>query len=217
VKFGPSVELCGGTHISNTGRIGMIRIVSESSVAAGVRRIEAITGKAVESMLDSMQDTLRNLREMFNNAPNLVSAIKHQLDEDSFIKHQLAELKKQQEQQIKQRFASRAIEINGMKVIKIVCPLEPDSIKNIAFQLRQENENTIVVAGTSFQTKPLLTVAISDDIVKQGFLQAGQLVKAAAKLISGGGGGQPHFAQAGGKDEEGIPAAVDFILDAIKK
>jgi alanyl-tRNA synthetase len=217
VKFGPSVELCGGTHISNTGRIGMIRIVSESSVAAGVRRIEAITGKAVESMLDSMQDTLRNLREMFNNAPNLVSAIKHQLDEDSFIKHQLAELKKQQEQQIKQRFASRAVEINGMKVIKIVCPLEPDSIKNIAFQLRQENENTIVVAGTSFQTKPLLTVAISDDIVKQGFLQAGQLVKAAAKLISGGGGGQPHFAQAGGKDEEGIPAAVDFILDAIKK
>jgi alanyl-tRNA synthetase len=195
----------------------MIRIVSESSVAAGVRRIEAITGKAVEGMLDSMQDTLRSLREMFNNAPNLVSAIKHQLDEDSFIKHQLAELKKQQEQQIKQRFASRAIEINGMKVIKIVCPLEPDSIKNIAFQLRQENENTIVVAGTSFQTKPLLTVAISDDIVKQGFLQAGQLVKAAAKLISGGGGGQPHFAQAGGKDEEGIPAAVDFILDAIKK
>ena len=217
VKFGPSIELCGGTHINNTGRIGMIRILSESSVAAGVRRIEAITGKAVEDMLDNMQDTLRNLREMFNNAPNLVSAIKHQLEEDSFIKQQLTEIKKQQEQQMKHKFAEKAVEINGMRVVKILQPLEPDSIKNIAFQLRQENQNMIIVAGTSFQTKPLLTVAISDDIVKQGNLNAGQLVKGAAKLISGGGGGQPHFAQAGGKSEDGLPAAIDFILDAIRK
>ena len=154
---------------------------------------------------------------MFNNAPNLVSAIKHQLEEDSFIKQQLTEIKKQQEQQMKHKFAEKAIEINGMRVVKILQPLEPDSIKNIAFQLRQENQNMIIVAGTSFQTKPLLTVAISDDIVKQGNLNAGQLVKGAAKLISGGGGGQPHFAQAGGKSEDGLPAAIDFILDAIRK
>ena len=198
VKFGPSIELCGGTHINNTGRIGMIRIMSESSVAAGVRRIEAITGKAVEDMLDNMH-------------------IKHQLEEDSFIKQQLTEIKKQQEQQMKHKFAEKAVEINGMRVVKILQPLEPDSIKNIAFQLRQENQNMIIVAGTSFQTKPLLTVAISDDIVKQGNLNAGQLVKGAAKLISGGGGGQPHFAQAGGKSEDGLPAAIDFILDAIRK
>ena len=217
VKFGPSIELCGGTHISNTGRIGMIRILSESSVAAGVRRIEAITGKAVEDTLDNMQDVIRSLKEMFNNAPNLVNAIRHQLDEDSFIRHQLADLKKQQEQQMKQRFAQGAVEVGGMQVIRILCPMEPDSIKNIAFQLRQERTNTIIVAGTSFQNKPLLTVAISDDLVGQNGLNAGQLVKAAARLISGGGGGQPHFAQAGGKNEDGIPAAVDFILDAIKK
>ena len=168
-------------------------------------------------MLDNMQDVIRNLKEMFNNAPNLVSAIKHQLEEDNFIKHQLAEFKKQQEQQMKQKFADGAVEINGISVIRILCPMEPDSIKNIAFQLRQERQNTVIVAGTSYQTKPLLTVAISDDLVKQGNLNAGQLVKAAAKLIAGGGGGQPHFAQAGGKSEDGLPAAIDFILDAIRK
>jgi len=215
VKFGPSVELCGGCHISNTGRIGMIRILSESSVAAGVRRIEAITGTKVEQMLDAQQDLIRDLKEMFNNAPNLVGAIKKQIEENGEIKKQIAEFKAQQEQSLKQKFLENATEIKGIKVVRIQAPLEADSIKNIAFQLRAEHQNLIVVAGTEYQGKPLLTVAISDDVKAQGY-NAGQLVKDAAKLIQGGGGGQPHFAQAGGKNAEGLSNAVNAILDAIK-
>ena len=215
VKFGPSVELCGGCHINNTGRIGMIRIVSESSVAAGVRRIEAITGTKVEELLDAQQDMVRSLKEMFNNAPNLVGAIKRQLDEDAEIKKQLADFKKQHELALKQKFVDMAVEVKGMKLVVIQAPLDPEAIRNIAFQVRQEQQNTIVVAGTEFQQKPLLTVAISDDVVAQGY-NAGQMVKAAAKLIQGGGGGQAHFAQAGGKNVQGLKAAVDQILDSIK-
>jgi len=215
VKFGPSVELCGGCHINNTGRIGMIRIITETSVAAGVRRIEAITGKAVEKQMDDMQDMIRSLKEMFNNAPNLVGAIKRQLEEDAEIKRQIAEFKKQQELALKQKFVENATEVKGMKLIRIIAPIETDSIRNIAFQLRQENQNTIVVAGTQTQQKPCLTVAISDDVVAQGY-NAGQLVKSAAKLINGGGGGQAHFAQAGGRNVDGLVAAVDMIIDSIK-
>ncbi len=215
VKFGPSVELCGGCHISNTGRIGMIRIVMETSVAAGVRRIEAITGKAVEQMLDEQQDMIRELKGMFNNAANLAAAVKKQQDENAEMKKQIAEFKAQQEQALKKQYLDAATEIKGIKVVCIQATLEADSIKNIAFQLRAENQNLIVVAGTEYQGKPLLTVAISDDVKAQGY-NAGQLVKDAAKLIQGGGGGQPHFAQAGGKNAEGLSNAVNHILDAIK-
>ncbi len=215
VKFGPSVELCGGCHISNTGRIGMIRILSESSVAAGVRRIEAITGKAVEQMLDAQQDMIRELKDMFNNAKDLAGAVKKQQEENAEMKKQIAEFKAQQEHALKVMFLENAIDVKGMKVVRILTNLEPDSIKNIAFQLRAENQNLIVVAGTEYQDKPLLTVAISDDVKAQGY-NAGQLVKDAAKLIQGGGGGQPHFAQAGGKNAAGLNDAVNAILDAIK-
>ena len=215
VKFGPSVELCGGCHISNTGRIGMIRIITETSVAAGVRRIEAITGKAVEQMLDAQQDMIRELKDMFNNAKDLAAAAKKQQEENAEMKKQIAEFKAQQEAVLKKEFLGQATEIKGIKVVCIKATLEADSIKNIAFQLRAENQNLIVVAGTEYQGKPLLTVAISDDVKAQGY-NAGQLVKDAAKLIQGGGGGQPHFAQAGGKNAEGLSNAVNAILDAIK-
>ncbi len=215
VKFGPSVELCGGCHISNTGRIGMIRIITETSVAAGVRRIEAITGTKVEEMLDAQQDMIRGLKDMYNNAPNLLAAVKKQQDENAELKKQVAEFKAQQEIALKKQFMEQATEIKGIKVVCIKASLEADSIKNIAFQLRAENQNLIVVAGTEYQGKPLLTVAISDDVKAQGY-NAGQLVKDAAKLIQGGGGGQPHFAQAGGKNAEGLSNAVNHILDAIK-
>ena len=215
VKFGPSVELCGGCHISNTGRIGMIRILAESSVAAGVRRIEAITGKAVEQMLDAQQDMIRELKDMFNNAKDLAAAAKKQQEENAEMKKQIADFKAQQELVLKKQYLDAATEIKGIKVVCIKATLEADSIKNIAFQLRAEHQNLIVVAGTEYQGKPLLTVAISDDVKAQGY-NAGQLVKEAAKLIQGGGGGQPHFAQAGGKNAEGLSAAVDSILNAIK-
>ena len=214
IKFGPSVELCGGCHIPSTGQIGMIRIISESSVAAGVRRIEAITGQKVEDMLDGQQDIMRSLKETFNNAPNLISTIKNMVAENAEVKKQIEQFKREKEIELKKQFIAGATELNGIKVVRIGGDLEPDSVRNIAFQLRAENQNLIVVAGTAFAGKPMLTVAVSDDLLSH--FNASNLVKSAAKLIQGGGGGQPHFAQAGGRNCDGLQTAVGTILDAIK-
>ena len=214
IKFGPSVELCGGCHIPSTGQIGMIRIISESSVAAGVRRIEAITGQKVEDMLDGQQDLMRSLKETFNNAPNLISTIKNMVAENAEVKKQIEQFKREKEVELKKQFIAGATELNGIKVVRIGGDLEPDSVRNIAFQLRAENQNLIVVAGTAFAGKPMLTVAVSDDLLSH--FNASNLVKSAAKLIQGGGGGQPHFAQAGGRNCDGLQTAVGTILDAIK-
>ena len=214
IKFGPSVELCGGCHIPSTGQIGMIRILSESSVAAGVRRIEAITGQKVEEMLDGQQDLMRSLKETFNNAPNLVATIKNMVAENAEVKKQIEQFKREKEVELKRQFLAGATEINGIKVVRIGGDLEPDSVRNIAFQLRAENQNLVVVAGTAFSGKPMLTVAVSDDLLSH--FNASNLVKSAAKLIQGGGGGQPHFAQAGGRNCDGLQTAVGTIIDAIK-
>ena len=214
IKFGPSVELCGGCHIPSTGQIGMIRMLSESSVAAGVRRIEAITGQKVEDMLDGQQDLMRSLKETFNNAPNLISTIKNMVAENAEVKKQIEQFKREKEVELKKQFIAGATELNGIKVVRIGGDLEPDSVRNIAFQLRAENQNLIVVAGTAFAGKPMLTVAVSDDLLSH--FNASNLVKSAAKLIQGGGGGQPHFAQAGGRNCDGLQTAVGTILDAIK-
>ena len=215
VKFGPSVELCGGCHIPNTGQIGMIRIMMETSVAAGVRRIEAITGTAVEDMLDGMQDLVRDLRALFNNAPNLLQTVQKTLSDDVNLKKQIEEFKQEKVQQIKQSLMEKTQDCNGMKLVVLKAPLDPESAKNIAFQLRAENADLIFVGGTVFQEKPMLTVAIGDNAKAAGY-NASALVKDAAKLIQGGGGGQPHFAQAGGKNAEGLNAAVDQILASLR-
>ncbi len=213
VQFGSSIEFCGGTHVSATGKIGMVKIISESSVAAGVRRIEAVTGAKVEEMLDSVQDTLNDLRALFNNAPDLKAAIKKYIDENAGLKKQMEEFMKEKEAEVKARLLTNAKEIHGVKVIKAVLPMPADAVKNIAFQLKgQVTENLFVVIGSVFENKPMLTVMISDDLVKNG-LHAGQLVREAAKLIQGGGGGQPHFATAGGKNTDGLSAAVDKIIE----
>ena len=214
IKFGPSVELCGGCHIPSTGQIGMIRIISESSVAAGVRRIEAITGQKVEDMLDGQQDIMRSLKETFNNAPNIISTIKNMVAENAEVKKQIEQFKREKEVELKKQFIAGATELNGIKVVRIGGDLEPDSVRNIAFQLRAENQNLVVVAGTAFSGKPMLTVAVSDDLLSH--FNASNLVKSAAKLIQGGGGGQPHFAQAGGRNCDGLQTAVGTIIDAIK-
>ena len=213
VQFGSSIEFCGGTHVSATGKIGMVKIISESSVAAGVRRIEAVTGAKVEEMLDSIQDTLDDLRALFNNAPDLKAAIRKYIDENVGLKKQVEAFMKEKEADIKAKLIESAKEIHGVKVIRSVLPMPADTVKNIAFQLKgQIPENLFVAIGSAFENKPMLTVMISDDLVKNG-LNAGQLVREAAKLIQGGGGGQPHFATAGGKNPDGLSAAVDKIIE----
>ena len=213
IQFGSSVEFCGGTHVAATGNIGMVKIISESSVAAGVRRIEAYTGARVEELLNTIEDTLHDLKALFNNAPDLAGTIRKYIDENAGLKKQVEDFMKEKEAQLKERLLKNVQEVNGVKVIKFCAPLPAETVKNIAFQLRgQITENLFFVAGTEAEGKPILTVMLSDNLVAGG-LKAGNLVKEAAKLIQGGGGGQPHFATAGGKNADGLNAAIDKVLE----
>ena len=213
VQFGTSVEFCGGCHAQSTGQLGMVKIVSESSIAAGVRRIEAITGRAVEDTLDKMQDFMADLRGLLNNAPDLMATIQKAIAENKELQSQVDEFKAQKAQELKKALVEKAQDVNGTKVIAGVLPLEPQHAKDIAFQLRSQfPEGLLVVIGSEAHGKPALTVSFSDDLVREG-KNAGALVREAGKLIKGGGGGQPHFATAGGKDPEGLKAAVDKIVE----
>ncbi|MBQ2297943.1 MAG: alanine--tRNA ligase [Bacteroidaceae bacterium] len=213
VQFGTSVEFCGGCHASSTGCLGMMKIISESSIAAGVRRIEAITGKEVESMLDTMQDLMTDLKGLLNNAPDLMATIQKAIAENKELQAQVDEFKAQKAMEFKKTLIEKAQDINGVKVIMGVLPIEPQNAKDIAFQLRaQFPERLFVAIGSAANGKPTLTVSISDDLVADG-KNAGKLVREAGKLIQGGGGGQPHFATAGGKNADGLKAAVDKIVE----
>lgn len=217
IKYGDSVELCGGTHVDNTGNIGIIRILSETSIAAGIRRIEAITGVNVEKAYDNVLDTLKSISALFNNAPDLLSALKKSIAENSEMRKQLDEYFTERIANITNKLLSEAKMINGIKTVWLIGPALPEVAKNVAFNVRAKSpENTIFVGATLDSSgKPLLTIMLTDDIVKSG-LNASSLVREAAKAIQGGGGGQPGFAQAGGKNAEGLSKAVEIIQNAIK-
>ncbi|MDL2213386.1 alanine--tRNA ligase [Bacteroides sp. OttesenSCG-928-J23] len=213
IRFGTSVEFCGGIHVASTGNIGMFRIVSESSIAAGVRRIEAITGSKVEDLIDTIQDTFSEIKSLFNNAPDLSIAIRKYLDENAGLKKQVEDYMKEKQGLLKERLLKGIQTINGVQVIRFVGPMPAELIKNIAFQLRGEiTENFFFVAGTTDGQKPMLTVMASDNLVAGG-MNAGMFVREAAKLIQGGGGGQAHFATAGGKNADGLSKAVDKVIE----
>lgn len=218
IRYGSSIELCGGTHVANTGQIGMIHIISESSTAAGIRRIEAITAARTEMYMDSLLDTLSMIRTSLNNAPDVMAAIRRTVEENAELKKQAEAFAKAQLQELKKRLLENVQMINGVSVMPLKITLAPDVVKNLAFQLRGEKtDHFLFVAGTTdVSGKPLLTVALSDDLVAAG-LSASALVRNAAKHIQGGGGGQPHFAQAGGKNPEGLSVAVDEIIAAVTK
>ena len=216
VRFGNSIELCGGCHAQSTGHIGLFRIIGESSVAAGIRRIEAVTGAAAEELSYTQTDLLHQLRDLFNNAKDLQAAIRSALDENAMLKSQVDGFLKQQVDELRTRLVQNAEEINGIRVVKSVIPsaLKPEVIKDLAFQIGgQLPEQMLCVIGGSHDGKPSLTVMISKDLVAARGLNAGQLVREAARLIQGGGGGAPHFATAGGKDVSGLQAAVDKVVE----
>ena len=214
VRFGPSCEFCGGIHASSTGRIGMFKIVSESSVAAGIRRIEAVTGKQCEEMLYMMEDTAKAIQAMFNNAKDLQGAIAKFIDEHEDLKKEVESMKAQAAGRIKAKLLEQVQQINGVNVIKAVVPADAQQCKDIVFQLRESMPESLVCAlGTKAGGKPSITVMLSDDMVKNHNLNAGKIVREAAKLILGGGGGQPFFATAGGKNPDGISAALDKAIE----
>lgn len=215
VKYGTSVELCGGTHVANTGNIGMVRILSESSIAAGIRRIEAVTGTGVENMLDNIQDLMRDLNSLLGSSSDLRAAVRKSIAENADLRHQVDEFMNERISGLTEDAIRNAKEINGVKVAVMVGPRLPEIVKNVAFNIRKQcPESTVFVAATVNDGKPLLTLALSDDLVKQGF-NASQIVREAAKAIKGGGGGQPFFAQAGGKDVNGLSIAVDKIKELL--
>ena len=216
VKYGTSIELCGGTHIPATGMIGSLRVVGESSVAAGIRRIEAVTAEAAEDYTFVLQDSIRELRAMFNNVPNLALTIRKSIEENAELKKQINDYVKEKVQHLKKELIANAQEKNGVKVIVFKGNANVEVIKDLAFQIKGEapmDGKIFFVGGIKDGAKCALMVALSEGLVKEG-LHAGKLVKDAAKHIQGGGGGQPHFATAGGKNPEGLDVAVDSILDS---
>ncbi len=213
IKYADSIELCGGTHVTATGNIGLIRIVSESSVAAGIRRIEAVTALKAEALVEAQQDQLREIKHLFNNTPNLTAAIHKMMEEDAELKKQIEGFAKEKQAALKSQLIAQAQEINGVKLIRLEAEVSADAVKNIAFQLRGEiTENLCFIAGTQENGKPLLTMMLSDDLVAKG-MHASQILREAAKLIQGGGGGQAHFAQAGGKNAAGLTEAVAKMIE----
>ncbi len=217
VKFGPSVELCGGTHVQNTGNIGMIKILSESSIAAGIRRIEAITGEAVEDALDHFIDTLNEIKARLNNAPDALVAIQKYIAENNNLRREVEGFIQDQVNTFKKVSLENAKDINGIKVATLFGQIVPDVAKGVAFAFKAEKlPNTVFLAATHDSGKPMLTVQVSEDLVKSG-LNAGKIVREAAKCIQGGGGGQPHFAQAGGRNADGLGAALEKMKQLISE
>ncbi len=215
IKYGDSVELCGGTHVANSGNIGMIKIVSESSIAAGIRRIEAITGANVENAIDSLEDTLKSVKEFFNNAPDIITAIKKSISENADLHKQVDDFMKERVKTLKERLYSTSIMVGDIAVLKLAGQFPTDLVKSLALSIKGDKQPKVAfVAATHNDEKPMLTISLSDDLVKDG-KNAGQIIREAAKLIQGGGGGQPGFAQAGGKNVGGLDAAFDKIIELL--
>ena len=217
MRFGPSCELCGGIHASSTGRIGFFKIISESSVAAGVRRIEAKTGRECEDLMYVMEDHLKAVKAFFNNAKDLEGVIRKYIDEHDQMKREIEQFQAQAIERTKDYLLTEIQTVNGVNVITRVIDMSPNGAKDLVFKLRAAVDAPFLcVIGSKFQGKPMLSVMMSDDLVSERGLNAGQMVREAARLIQGGGGGQPHYAQAGGKSIDGLAAAVDKVVELAK-
>ena len=216
VKFGESCELCGGTHASATGRIGFFRIVSESAIAAGVRRIEAVTGVHAETLVDEMAATIRTAKAFFNNVPDLAGAIRKMVEENEAYKKQIEEIAKEKTIALKGTLKGMAKEMNGISIAVIDTPMDPVMLKNAAFMLQKETEKFAMAAAFEAAGKPQLLVMYSEDLVKGG-KNAGADIREAAKLILGGGGGQPGLATAGGKNTDALADALAKLIELAVK
>ena len=214
VRFGPSVEFCGGIHAHSTGRIGMFKIISESSVAAGIRRIEAKTGKECEQLMYDLEDGMNAIKALFNNAKDLKGMIVKYIEEHDAMKKSIEQFQADAVERMKDKLLSQKMVVNGVNVVTSVLPMRQESAKDLVFKISEAApEHLLCVVGSHHEGRPTLSVMISEDLVKDHNLNAGKMVREAAKLIQGGGGGQPHFATAGGKNIDGLSAAVDKVIE----
>ena len=219
IRFGSSTEFCGGTHVASTGVIGTLRITSESSVAAGVRRIEAVTGAAAENYLYEQADMIDAIRQLFNNSPQLKTAIRKTLEENAELGKQVGEYIREQIAEKKRQLLEKRVEVGGVRLFLVEKEVPAEIIKDIAFQIAGELHEPFVFIAACVEpssSKPSLTLMISKDLVESRGWNASQLLRAAAKHIQGGGGGQPHFATAGGKNVDGLNAAVEELLSTME-
>ena len=219
IRFGSSTEFCGGTHVASTGVIGTLRITSESSVAAGVRRIEAVTGAAAENYLYEQADMIDAIRQLFNNSPQLMTAIRKTLEENAELGKQVGEYVREQIAEKKRQLLEKRVEVGGVRLFLVEKEVPAEIVKDIAFQIAGELHEPFVFIAACVEpssSKPSLTLMISKDLVESRGWNASQLLRAAAKHIQGGGGGQPHFATAGGKNVDGLNAAVEELLSAME-
>jgi alanyl-tRNA synthetase len=217
IKFGSSVELCGGTHVKATGHMGFFKIISESSIAAGVRRIEAVTGAKAEEFINQQFALIKELGEMFKNPANLKKNIENLMSENSKLSSQADGMLKNIMAIEKRDLVDSAVEHNGIKVIATrVKPMLADSLKDLAFQIKQELDDVVAILGADVSGKPQLAILVSDALVKEHGLNAGNIVREAAKKMQGGGGGQPFFATAGGKNLAGLDVAIEEAVAIVK-
>jgi alanyl-tRNA synthetase len=212
VRFGDSVELCGGTHTRSTGTIGLFKIVSESAVAAGVRRIEAVTGaKAIES-IHHMEDLLKTVKNIFNNAPDLTGAIEKLVAEHAEARKQLEAVANEKAAALAQKLEEGAEEVNGIRLVRFDHSMDPAIVRNVALLLQKKVQNLALAGAFAFDGKPNLVLMYSNDLVAKG-KNAGKDIREAAKFIQGGGGGQPGLATAGGRDIEGLQNALNKLVE----
>ena len=215
VKFGPSAELCGGTHASATGNIGFFKIVSEGAVAAGVRRIEAVTGEAAESLVRTLQNTLQSAKAFFNNAPDLTGAIHKLIEENSGFKKEIEEFMAEKTSQLARKLMETAEQAGDIKLIRFELSMDPAMVRNAATLLQKDLAGTALVGAYSWDEKPQLVLMYSKDLVDKG-RNAGKDIREAAKFIQGGGGGQPGLATAGGKNVAGLKDAMEALVNIVK-
>lgn len=211
IKFGDSVELCGGTHVASTGKIGLFKITSEGSVASGVRRIEAITNEKAEAYYTEKANTLDNINLVLKNPKDTIKAVNDLLNKNNELQKQIEQLQKEKAGNIKSDLKAKIVEKNGINLLSEIVELDGGSIKDILFQLKGEVENFVGIIGGKTDGKCTLSIIATDNIIKEKDFHAGNLIREASKLIQGGGGGQPFFATAGGKNAEGLKNALELI------
>lgn len=217
IKFGESVELCGGTHVSATGQIGIFKIVSESAIAAGVRRIEAITAAHAEKFVNEQIKTLKNIQEAIKSTNDILGSVMNLQKENSELLKQIEIFNRERVKVVKDNLKSRVLNENGVNIISGEVGIgNAAMVKDLAYQLKGEVENLFLVVGAVIDGKPLLTIMISENIVAEKGLDAGKIVREAGREIQGGGGGQPFYATAGGKNAAGLQAAIDKALSFVK-
>ena len=218
IKFGPSVELCGGCHVASTGKIGALRIVMETSVAAGIRRIEAVTAEKADELYYKQVDTLNSLRGMFNNAPDLAGAIRKAIEENAELKKQIEGFMAEKIARYCDELLTKAVEYNGINLIRLEGEADHNVLRQVPAILKTKfpEGKYALVGATQQEGKPMISVVLSQALVDAG-KNAGQIIKSAAKNIQGGGGGQAWMATAGGRNVEGLAAAMEEMLAAVKE